>query len=120
MLIIELNSIGHSLTAEKNTEVHCHFKKYDKSLVPGMYMNAEIELKNVNAITVPEESVVSFGNFEYIFVELKKNQFEMIEVKTGAKENGFVEIVNNEKLNNQPIVVKGAYSLLMKLKNSEE
>ena len=44
----------------------------------------------------------------------------MIEVKTGAKENGFVEIVNNEKLNNQPIVVKGAYSLLMKLKNSEE
>ena len=116
----EILLIGHSLTAEKNTEVHCHFKNYDKSLVPGMYMNAEIELKNVNAITVPEESVVRFGNFEYIFVELKKNQFEMIEVKTGAKENGFVEIVNNEKLNNQLIVVKGAYSLLMKLKNSEE
>ena len=116
----EILLIGHSLTAEKNTEVHCHFKNYDKSLVPGMYMNAEIELKNVNAITVPEESVVRFGNFEYIFVELKKNQFEMIEVKTGAKEDGFVEIVNNEKLNNQLIVVKGAYSLLMKLKNSEE
>ena len=112
--------IGHSLTAEKNTEVHCHFKKYDKSLVPGMYMNAEIELKNVSAITVPEESVVRFGNFEYIFVELKKNHFEMIEIKTGAKEDGYVEIINNEKLDNQPIVIKGAYSLLMKLKNSEE
>jgi cobalt-zinc-cadmium efflux system membrane fusion protein len=115
----EILLIGHSLTAEKNTEVHCHFKKYDNSLVPGMYMNAEIELKNVNAITVPEESVVRFGNFEYIFVELKKNQFEMIEIKTGAKENGYVEILNNEKLDNQTIVIKGAYSLLMKLKNSE-
>jgi cobalt-zinc-cadmium efflux system membrane fusion protein len=116
----EILLIGHSLSAEKNTEVHCHFKNYDKSLVPGMYMNAEIELKNINAITVPEESVVRFGNFEYIFVELKKNQFEMIEIKTGAKENGYVEILNNEKLDNQHIVIKGAYSLLMKLKNSEE
>jgi cobalt-zinc-cadmium efflux system membrane fusion protein len=112
--------IGHSLTAEKNTEVHCHFQKYDKSLVPGMYMNAEIELKNVNAITVPEESVVRFGNFEYVFVELKKNHFEMIEIKTGAKENGYVEIIDSEKLNNQPIVLKGDYTILMKLKNSEE
>ena len=116
----EILLIGHSLSLEKNTEVHCHFKNYDKSLVPGMYMNAEIELKNVNAVTVPEEALVRFGNFEYVFVELKKNHFEMIEVKTGAKENGFVEIINSEKLNNQPVVIKGAYSLLMKLKNTEE
>ena len=116
----EILLIGHSLSMEKNTEVHCYFKNYDKSLVPGMYMNAEIELKNVNAVTVPEEALVRYGNFEYVFVELKKNHFEMIEVKTGAKENGFVEIKNSEKLNNQPIVTKGSYSLLMKLKNTDD
>ncbi len=116
----EILLIGHSLTLEKNTEVHCHFKNYDKSLVPGMYMNAEIELKNVNAVTVPEEALVRFGNFEYVFVELKKNHFEMIKVTTGAKENGYVEITNSGKLTNQPVVLKGAYSLLMKLKNTEE
>jgi len=115
----EIILIGHSLTVDKNTDVHCHFIKYDKTLVPGMYMNAEVELKNVKAKTISEEAVVRFGNSEYVFVELKKNLFEMIEVKTGAKENGFVEIINSDKLNKQPIVVKGAYSLLMKLKNSE-
>ena len=116
----EILLIGHSLSLEKNTEVHCHFKNYVKSLVPGMYMNAEIELKNIKAVTVPEEALVRFGNFEFVFVELKKNHFEMIKVKTGAKENGFVEIKNSEKLNNQPIVTKGAYSLLMKLKNTDD
>ena len=44
----------------------------------------------------------------------------MIQVKTGAKENGIVEIMNYSKLKDQPIVVNGAYSLLMKLKNAEE
>lgn len=116
----EIILIGHSLSMEKSTEVHCHFKKYDKNLVPGMYMNAEIQLKNSKVMTVPEDAVVRFGNFEYVFVELKKNEYEMIEVKTGKREKGFVEIVNYDKLNSQPVVVEGAYSLLMKLKNTEE
>ncbi len=112
--------IGHSLTNDQNTEVHCHFNKYDKSLVPGMYMNAEVELKSVDAMTIPEDAVVRFGNYEYVFVELKKNQFQMIEVKVGGREKGFVEILNSSKLNGQNIAIKGAYQLLMKLKNSEE
>lgn len=116
----EIILIGHSLSADKSTEVHCHFNKYDKSLVPGMYMNAEVALKSTKAKTVPDESVVRFGNSEYVFVKLKKHEFEMIEVETGSREKGFVEIINSEKLKNQPIVVKGAYSLLMKLKNTEE
>lgn len=116
----EIILIGHSLSLEKSTEVHCHFNKYDKNLVPGMYMNAEVELKNNKAMALPEEAVVHFGNSDFIFVELKKGKFEMIEVKIGGKENGYVEIINSQNLKNQAIVVKGAYSLLMKLKNSEE
>ena len=116
----EILLIGHSLSNEKSTEVHCHFNKYDKSLVPGMYMNAEIELKNSKALTIPEEALVRFGDTEYIFVELKKGEFEMREVTVGGRQEGFVEIINSDQFQNQPIVVKGAYSLLMKLKNTEE
>lgn len=112
--------IGRSLTNDKNTIVSCRFKQISKNLVPGMYMNAEIELKSSKAKTVPEEAVVRFGNSEYIFVELKKNNFEMIEIQTGAREDGFIELVNSEKLNGQLIVIDGAYALLMKLKNTEE
>jgi cobalt-zinc-cadmium efflux system membrane fusion protein len=116
----EIILIGHSLSADKNTEVHCHFKKYDKTLVPGMYMNAEIELKNKMAHTISENALLHYGNKEYVFIEVSKFKFEMVEVKVGAKENGKSEILNFEDLKGKPIVSSGAYSLLMKLKNAEE
>ena len=116
----EIILIGHSLSADKNTEVHCHFKKYDRSLVPGMYMNAEIELENKMAHTISENALIRFENKEYVFIEVSKLKFEMIQVNVGAKENGRVEILNFEKLKGLPIVSTGAYSLLMTLKNSEE
>ena len=116
----EIILIGHSLSMEKNTEVHCHFDNYDKSLVPGMYMNAEVELNSVKAKVLPVEAVIRFGNAEFVFVELEKNKFEMLKVQTGISENGSVEILNSDSLENKNIVLKGAYSLLMKLKNQEE
>lgn len=116
----EIILIGHSLSADKNTEVHCHFKKYDKSLVPGMYMNAEIELENKMAHTISENALIRFENKEYVFIEVSKLKFEMVQVNVGVKENGRVEILNFEKLKGLPIVSTGAYSLLMTLKNSEE
>ena len=116
----EIILIGHSLSADKNTEVHCHFKNYDKNLVPGMYMNAEVELKNKRAHTISENAILRYENKDYVFIQVNKTTFEMIAVKVGAKENGFVEIENYTDLNEFPVVINGAYSLLMKLKNTEE
>ena len=116
----EIILIGHSLTADKNTEVHCHFKKYDKSLVPGMYMNAEIELKNKMAHTILENAILHYGNKEYVFIELSNLKYEMVEVNIGASENGKVEILNFEALKGNSIVTSGAYSLLMTLKNTDQ
>jgi cobalt-zinc-cadmium efflux system membrane fusion protein len=116
----EIILIGHSLTADKNTEVHCHFKKYDKSLVPGMYMNAEIELKNKMAHTILENAILHYGNKEYVFIELSNLKYEMVEVNIGASENGKVEILNFEALKANSIVTSGAYSLLMTLKNVDK
>ena len=116
----EIILIGHSLSADKNTEVHCHFKNYDKNLVPGMYMNAEVELKNKRAHTISENAILRYENKDYIFIQIDKTTFEMIAVKVGAKENGFVVIENYTDLNEFPVVINGAYSLLMKLKNTEE
>ena len=116
----EIILIGHSLSADKNTEVHCHFKNYDKSLVPGMYMNAEVELKNKSAQTISENAILRYANQDYVFIQVNKTNFEMLPVKVGAKENGLVEIENYPDVNNFPIVVNGAYSLLMKLKNTDQ
>lgn len=116
----EILLIGKDLTNERSTDVHCHFNDYDKSLIPGTYMNAEIEVKNNAASAINEEAVVHFQGKDYIFIATDKDSFEMIEVTAGTTQQGFIEIVNAEKLSNKNIVTKGAYSLLMSLKNKSE
>ena len=44
----------------------------------------------------------------------------MTEIKTGNKENGFIEILEADALKDKAIVSKGAYTLLMTSKNKEE
>lgn len=116
----EVLLIGRDISAERNTDVHCHFKNYDKTLVPGTYMNAEIELKRNKAFVLPEDAVVRFENKQYAFVKRGEGRFEMLEVHTGDTENGFLEIKDGEKLISNEFVTKGAYSLLMSLKNRSE
>ena len=44
----------------------------------------------------------------------------MVKVETGTKENGFIEVKNTGVFSVKQIVIKGAYTLLMKLKNKPE
>ncbi|MES2806036.1 MAG: efflux RND transporter periplasmic adaptor subunit [Bacteroidota bacterium] len=111
--------IGKDFSENRSTEMHCHFTSYDKSLLPGMYMNAEIELKSQQSNALPSEAIVNYENKNYVFVAKENKQFVMKEVTTGNTENEFTEIIS-EDLNEATIVIKGAYSLLMKMKNMEE
>jgi len=101
-------------------DVHCHFEKYDPALIPGMYMNAEVETENSFANAIPEESVVDFEGKSYVFVEIKKQTYKMMPVSIGISENGFIEILNFADFQGKKIVVKNAYTILMKLKNTSE
>lgn len=116
----EISLIGNDLSPERLAEVHCHFENSDKSLKPGMYMNAEIELMDHKSPAIAEEAIVNFEGKDYIFVKKSDKEFEMIQVETGVKENKFIKILNSEKFTNQEIVIKGAYTLLMVLKNKSE
>ena len=116
----EIILINKDVSVEGTTEVHCHFFKYDPALLPGMYMNAEIELDNKTVNTLQEDAIVTFEGRQYIFEEIGNKKFEMKEVNTGSKENGYVAILNDEPFKGKKIVLQGAYALLMKLKNKEE
>ncbi|MFA6086326.1 efflux RND transporter periplasmic adaptor subunit [Mucilaginibacter sp.] len=119
--ICEIVLIGKDLTDQRKTEVHCHFEQYDKNLLPGTFMNAEIEVTANNALTLPEEAIVNYENKSYAFKVKGKNSFEMMEVKTGITKAGFVELTaTGAELRSQTFVTKGAYSLLMKMKNTGE
>jgi cobalt-zinc-cadmium efflux system membrane fusion protein len=112
--------ISKDVSQDGIIEVHCHFDNYDKNLFPGMYMNAEIELKNKMRNVLPDEAFVRFEGKEYIFENTGKNKYEMVEVEIGTSENGLTEIISDKDLSGKNIVTKGAYTLLMALKNTEE
>ncbi len=114
--------IGRDLSADRNADVHCHFETYDKMLVPGTYMNAEIQVKNSKASVLPTEAIVQFEGKQYVYLVKGHKQYEMTEIKTGESENGFTEIImqDREMLSDKVYVIKGAYSLLMMMKNKAE
>jgi len=118
----EIILIGKDFGSDKSINVHCHFEEYDKTLLPGMFMNAEIELKSKASKALPNQSIVSYEGKNYIFFIEKDKSFTMEEVKLGNSENGFTEVsvLNQTINNNSSVVIEGAYNLLMKLKNNEE
>jgi len=118
----EIILIGKDISETRSVEVHCHFDAYDKTLIPGMYMNAEIEVSSQNDFVISDESIVTFEGKHYVFYEKSKNNFEMVEVETGNSENGITQITfkNNFNPEQKQFVIKGAYSILMKSKNTEE
>jgi len=118
--LCEIILISKNLSNQNSAEVHCHFEQYDKSLLPGMFMNAEIELSGDEVSALPSEAIVRFENNQYVFIAKDNNQFEMLQVQTGNTENNFTEIIGADSLANQTFVTKGAYNLLMTMKNKNE
>lgn len=116
----EIILISKDISSDGISEVHCHFDPYNKSLLPGMYMNAEIETKISFAHAVPEESIVNFEGKDYVFVQTARQTYKMLPITVGEKENGFVQIVNDADFTDKNIVSKNTYTLLMKLKNTED
>lgn len=118
--LCEVSLISRDLTPERTADVHCHFDQYDKTLLPGMYMNADIKVKSLNTLALPEDAIISFESGNYVFVAKGNNQYQMMPAETGIKENGYIEIKNAPVFTDKQIVVKGAYTLLMALKNKAE
>lgn len=118
----EIILIGKDLGPERFSSVHCHFDKYDKSLVPGTYMNAMITLAKRKVAALPDEAIVMHDGRNAAFIKNSDGSYELVFVKTGLQEKGYTELdaEANKSLLDKEFVVKGAYTLLMKLKNAGE
>ncbi len=121
---------GKSISADKTYKVYATVSGNCRNVLPGMYVNAEIEASSNQVTAVPNESIASFDEKDYIFV-FEKNKVEdgkpfteyrMIQVQKGVSDKGFTEIVLPEGFDFQiaKVVVKGAYNLLSAKKNAGE
>jgi len=118
----EVILIGKDISEERFVIVHCHFEQYDNSLIPGMYMNAEIEVATNNAFVIPNDGLVRFEGKEYVYLETRNKKYEMQEVTIQNNENGYTQITlaDTNNVKNKTFVINGAYTLLMKMKNRSE
>ena len=115
----EVHVITPNIENERTTEVHCDLVSKNTGLFPGTFVNAEIELNNVEVQVIPAASIVKWQNKSYVFVETAAATYTMLPVVTGMESRGMVEIVSGITAT-QKVVTANAYTLLMKLKNSSE
>lgn len=116
--VATVHAINRSMSPDRSSEVHCDFENQDKDLFPGMFIYADLEVDEAEVLTVPEDAVVSWDNKRFVFTANGKEEFKMVPVETGMSSDGFIEVKDDIK--HKTLVTKNAYSLLMKLKSSEE
>jgi cobalt-zinc-cadmium efflux system membrane fusion protein len=127
--IATVHLIGREIRPDRTIRIHCHIDKEDNQLLPGMYLTAVVETGGAFVSAIVSEAVIDYQGKKYLFVADGENHnkkdhtatFDMVEVGTGNYELGYTELKlpGNFDLQKQ-IVIKGAYSLLGKLKNKEE
>jgi cobalt-zinc-cadmium efflux system membrane fusion protein len=142
-------SVGKSFENEtKSVAVHADIDNQKQKLIPGMYVNALINIGEKLVDALPLEAIVKADGREFIFVleeghtevavhdekgghdhadsdkheESKKKMyhFQRIEVKTGTTQLVYFEVKLLQKINdNAKIVLKGAYYIQSHLLKGE-
>lgn len=118
----EIYNIGKSFESDtKSIAVHADIKSRGSNLIPGMYVNAIIEVGSDIVQSLPKEAIVRSQGREFIFIvdknefmnpDLVEYEFKKIEVRTGASQFGFIEVKLMQQIPiNSQIVVEGSYYL---------
>jgi cobalt-zinc-cadmium efflux system membrane fusion protein len=116
----KIDYIVRNIGEEGFANIICSPDNVSEQLFPGLYLNVDIEAQSLESWTVPEDAIILFEGKEYVFVEKETRTYEMVKVSTGQKENKHIQILNEQDIKDQKVVIKGAYTLLMKMKNVEE
>jgi cobalt-zinc-cadmium efflux system membrane fusion protein len=139
--------IGKDIHEDRTVEVQARITTPSSKLLPGMFVNAILEIGSASTPALPQDAVVQAGGKNYIFVleenigQHKEDQsaktekkeegenkeedthyaFRRVEVGVGVTENGFTAVILPEKFDMQrKVVIKGAYDLLSKMNNAAE
>jgi cobalt-zinc-cadmium efflux system membrane fusion protein len=131
--------IGREISPDRTIRIHCHIKTEDTEMLPGMYLSALVETGGALVPALPGEAIIDYQGSKFIFVSTGEHHdevheqpddngtseephqaFHMVEITTGISELGYTEVSLPDSLADAAIVVKGAYSLLSTMKNTEE
>ncbi|MDX1909332.1 MAG: efflux RND transporter periplasmic adaptor subunit [Bacteroidia bacterium] len=122
-------SVGKSFENEtKSVAVHADILNERQMLIPGMYVNALVDVGANTVDALPVDAIIKAEGREFVFIleeeaktaEGTEFHFQRIEVKTGTSQLGFVQTTFLQPVETaKNIVVKGAYYLQSHLTKSE-
>jgi cobalt-zinc-cadmium efflux system membrane fusion protein len=110
--------IGREIGADRMVKVHCHLDKEDPSLIPGSFVNAEIDLTDTKQLTVPSEAIVNFKGRNVVFWKKSESDgaaiYELQEVEMLGEEEGRTAIryKSGNATGKEEVAIKGAYAIL--------
>ncbi len=141
-------SIGKAFENEtKSVAVHADINNEKNALIPGMYVNALIDIGTNAVNALPTEAIVKADGREFMFVleegheeaehdsekghshddghkhddaEGNRFHFRRVEVKTGTSQLGYIQVTPLQKITpDAKIVLKGAYYIQSHLLKTE-
>ncbi len=108
---------------EDNTQAviaHARMNQLDDMLLPGMFIEARIQVDESKTISLPEAAIVSNGDEHYIYIQQDTHVFRQVRVNTGVTDMGYTEIIPFESISEKDnIVIAGAYYLLSQMTKGE-
>ncbi|WP_439475300.1 efflux RND transporter periplasmic adaptor subunit [Algoriphagus formosus] len=118
-ILAEVYVISQSINSERQVMVHAHLvdESMEKYLVPGMYLEAKLDLEDRPSKVVPESAVVEVDGLNYILIQSEKTEsgylLEKVEVQIVGSQEGYLAIKPAIDLDESAVVlIKGAFGLV--------
>lgn len=128
MLQANIYAVGKAFEDDpKALHIHADIEEKSELLIPGMYVRGQIVTYDNYRYALPEDAVVRENNRYYIFtadVELHDNDtswiFYPLEVTTGSRDNGWIEIKPLKAIpKGTKVAFDAAYYLMAEMKKGE-
>ncbi len=94
----------------RSVTVRARLPNPDRKLKPGMLLTVAIETAPRLSLSVPELAVIGEGDTRYVYVVDKTNQAKRVEVRTGLRSEGRIEILEGLSPGQQ-VVTEGVVKL---------
>jgi cobalt-zinc-cadmium efflux system membrane fusion protein len=113
-----IHLIGKSIGQDRSIKVHAHIEDESAyNFIPGMYIQANIEIDSGSFLSLPEEAVIeSEGDFyalQLISEDEEGYRYKRVKVITGRTYDGAVQILNKDDFKNKSVqFIRGGFSLL--------
>lgn len=118
----EVILVAKNFSDDKSVMVHCHFDKYHQDLIPGMFMNAELDIPDKQGLLMPSSAIVQSDGKSIVFYKTERNEFipEEVNVLSTVKDTALISFATGFTTEGKQFVLKGSAGLMMKLKSSGE